>query len=162
MQTLGFLLGRLFEPPLRLFFFIFNRLSRHSCLRIGTLTFWGPREFLESCTASVRRLQELDAELYARLTTRQRLEFYYDPKHLIQANYAWIFSIDDSYTAWHSDGIIARLVYSSQLAALMPRRAIPKEARRALYSDVMTTTHLWLESRHFPESLVSSFQKEAV
>ena len=162
MQTLGFLLGRLFEPPLRLFGHIMFRLMGHSRQSIGSLTFWGPREFLDSCTASIHRLQELDAELYARLTMRQTLEFYYDPKHLIQANYAWIFSIDDSYTAWHSDGIIARLVYSSQLAALMPRRAIPKATRRALYSDVMTTTRLWLESRYFPESLISCFQEEAV
>ena len=162
MQTLGFILGRLFEPPFRLFVHIMFRFNGYSRLSIGSLTFWGPRAFLDSCAASVHRLKELDAELYARLTTQQRLEFFYDPKQTIQAHYAWIFSISDPYTAWHSDGIIARLVYSSQLAALIPRRAIPQATREALASDVMTTTRLWLESRHFPEPLVSCFQEEAV
>jgi hypothetical protein len=162
MQTLGFLLGRLFEPPFRFSAHILFRLMGHSSNSVGSLTFWGPHEFLDSCTASIHRLQELDAELYVRLTTRQRLEFYYDPKRLIQANYAWIFSIDDSHTAWRSEGIIARLVYSSELAAVMPRRAIPKATRQVLYSDVLTTTRLWLERQHFPMPLIMCYQEETV
>jgi hypothetical protein len=134
----------------------------HSRLRVGTLTFWGPQHFLESCNASVRRLQELDAELFTRLTTAQRLEFYYSPKHLEQAYFVWIFSIDDSYTAWQSDGIIARLVYAAQLATLIPRRVVTKAMSRALHSEVNATTRLWLETRHFPEPLVHAFREQTV
>jgi hypothetical protein len=132
----------------------------HSRLRVGTLTFWGPRDFLVSCTASVRRLQELDAELFTRLTTQQRLEYYYSPKHLEQAYIVWIFSIDDSYTAWHSDGIIARLVYSAHLATLIPHQVVTKAISRDLHSEVNATTRLWLETRHFPESLVDAFREQ--
>jgi hypothetical protein len=162
MKTLRLWLSYLAAAPFRLLGHVFFRLMGHSRLRVGTLTFWGPRDFLESCTASVRRLQELDADLFTRLTTQQRLEFYYSPKHLEQAYFVWLFSIDDSYTAWHSDGIIARLVYSAQLATLIPRRVVTKAMSRALHSEVNATTRLWLETRHFPEPLVHAFREQTV
>jgi hypothetical protein len=154
-------LNYLVAPPFRLLGHVFFRLMGHSRLCVGTLTFWGPRDFLESCTESVRRIQELDPELFNRLTTKQKLEFYYSPKHLEQAYFVWLFSIDDTYTAWHSDGIIARLVYSAQLATLIPRRVVTKAMCHALHSEALATTRLWLETRHFPEPLVDAFRVQA-
>jgi hypothetical protein len=151
-------LSYLVEPPFRLVSHLLSRMEGQSCLRIGTLSFWGPRDFLEKCSASVQRLQELDSELYFRLTTRQKLEFYYNPK-LLQTYYLWIFSIDDSYLAWQNDGIIARIVYSAQLAELFPRRAVSKTASRALYSEVVQTTRVWLKARAFPKELIECFQE---
>jgi len=158
MKTFRIWLGHLAEPLLRVVSHLLYRMAGHSCLRIGTLRFWGPRDFLEKCSSSVQRLHDLDSELYSRLTTRQRLEFYYNPK-LVQAYYAWLFSIDDSYLAWQTDGIIARLVYSAQLAALFPRRAISKATSQALYSEVMATTRAWLKARTFPKELVDCFRE---
>jgi hypothetical protein len=163
MKTLRIWLSYFAEPPFRLLNHIIFRLMGYSRLRIGTLTFWGPRDFLESCTASVRRLQELDSELYARLTTQQKLVFCYMPKHLQQAYFAWIFSINDAYTVWQSDGIIARIVYSSQLVAQLPRRTVFTNATsQALHSEVNAKTRLWLEAHSFPEPLVDCFREQAI
>lgn len=159
METVGFILGRLFEPPLRLLFYVYNKGLRHSSLRMGTLTFWGPQIFLESCAASVERLRKLDPDLFYRITTKQRLDFYYDPKHQTQVNYAWIFSLDDLCLSWKTDGIIARVVCAFYLAELLPRRAIPKATRRTLNSHAFATTSAWLERHGFPEPLVSVYKK---
>ena len=155
-------LSYLLEPPLRLLSCILQRLMGHSRLRIGTLTFWGPRDFLDTCAASVQRLHELDSELHTRLTTQQKLVFCYAPKGLVHAYFAWIFSIDDSYMAWQSDGVITRLVYAAQLATLIPRRAISMEATHALHSEAMMTTRLWLEAHGFPELVVDTFREQAI
>ena len=137
---------------------------RHSRLRIGTLTFWGPRNFLESCTASLQRLQELDSELFIRLTTQQKLVFYSNPKHLHQAAYIWIFSITDSYTVWRNDGIIARIVYSSLYVSQHPqkRTVFSKETSQVLHSKVNAKTGSWLEARHFPEPLIDCFREQTI
>lgn len=158
MKTLRIWMGYLAEPLLRLFSHLLYRIMGHSCLRIGTLRFWGSRDFLEKCSLSVQRLYTLDSELYSKVTTQQKLEFYYNPK-LVQAYYAWLFSIDDSYLAWQSDGIIARLVYSAQLAASYPRRAISQATSEALHSEVMGKTRAWLEARRFPDELIDCFRE---
>jgi|GEM_PF-6466743 hypothetical protein len=158
MDTFRIWLNYLVEPSFRSVSHLIYRLNGDSCLRVGTLRFWGPRDFLEKCSSSLQRLRDLDSELYSRLTTRQKLEFYYNPT-LLQAYYVWMFSIDDSYLAWQTDGIIARLVYSAQLAALFPRRAISKAKSRSLYSEVMATTRAWLEARSFPKELIDCFKE---
>lgn len=159
MKTLRMWLMSLLEPPFRLLLYILFTIRGYSRLRIGTLTFWGPRDFLETCAASVRRLHELDSELHIRLTTQQRLVFYYSPKRLEQAYYVWIFSIDDSYLGWQSDGIIARLVYSAQLAAVIPRQVVSDAMSRTLHTTVNTMTRSWLEAQRFPEVLVDCFRE---
>lgn len=162
MKTFRIWLSYLLEPLFRLVFYVLFRIKGYSRMRIGTLTFWGPRDFLQNCTASLRRLQELDSELYSRVTTEQKLVFFYSPKQLVQAYFVWFFSIDDSYTVWKSDGIIARLVYSAQLAVSIPRRIVPKSINRALHSEVRAATRSWLEEHRFPESLVHCFQEQSV
>ena len=162
MNTFQLWLGYLLELPTWLFCQVGFRCVWHSPLRIGTLTFWGPRDFLETCAASVQRLQELDSELHSRLTTKQKLIFYYSPKYFRQAYYLWIFSIDNTWTVWKSDGIIARLVYSAQLVTLMPRRVMSKAASRALHSEISAKTLSWLEKHQFPKPLADCFREPSV
>jgi hypothetical protein len=129
------------------------------------MEFWGPRDFLDYCTTSVRRLQELDSELHVRLTTQQKLMFWYDPDpkhHPNQAYFVWIFSINYAYFTYQSDGIIAQLVYSAKLAALMPRQVYSKTMSDTLHSEARATTRSWLEVRHFPEPLVDCFREQTV
>ena len=158
MNTFQLWFGYLLELPTWLLCQVGFRCVWHSPLRIGTLTFWGPRDFLETCAASVRRLQELDSELHSRLTTKQKLIFYYSPKYLRQAYFLWIFSIDNTWTVWKSDGIIARLVYSAQLVTLMPKRVMSKAASHVLHSEVSAKTLSWLEAHQFPKPLVDCFR----
>lgn len=165
MKTIRIWFMRLSEPSFRLLNRIVCRLARYSQLRIGTMEFWGPRDFLDSCSTSVRRLKELDSELYTRATTQQKLMFWYDPdpkRHQHQAYFVWIFSINRSYTAYQSDGIIALLVYSAQLAALMPRGIYSEAMSVSLHSEARATTRSWLEARHFPEPLVDCFREQTV
>ncbi len=159
MNTFQLWIGYLLELPMRLISQIFLRCIWRSPLRIGTLTFWGPRDFLETCAASVLRLQELDSQLHSQLTTMQKLTFYYSPKYLRQAYFLWIFSISDSWTVWKSDGIIARLVYSAQLATSMPRQVMSKAASDALHSEVSAKTLSWLEAHQFPKPLADCFRE---
>jgi hypothetical protein len=165
MKTIRIWLMCLSEPPFRLLNRILFRFMRYSRLRFGTTEFWGPRDFLDLCTTSVRRLQELDSELHARLTTQQKLMFWYDPDpkhHQYQAYGVWIFTINYAYVAYQSDGIIALLVYSAKLAALMPRQIYSKAMSETLHSEARATTRSWLETRHFPEPLVDCFREQTV
>jgi hypothetical protein len=143
-------------------FHILQRFMRHSRLRVGTLTFWGPPEFLSTCRASVERLQSLDPELHKHVTERERLCFYYSGKRLEQALFPRSFSINDGYADWHSDGIISRLVYAAFLANAFPRQVInaaERPAARASHRDVITRTGAWLAARSFPEPWWIAFKR---
>jgi hypothetical protein len=146
------------EPLFRLLSRVFFKLMGYACSRFGTLAFWGAPNFLATCTTALQRLQELDSELHVQLTTKQRLVFYYSP-NLEQAYGVWFFSINDSYLSYHADGIIARLVYSSWLAALCPRRGgLSNAASQMLHSEVDARTRSWLEMHRFPEPLIDCFR----
>jgi len=138
------------------------RMMGYSRLRLGTLTLWGPREFLAASAAAVSRLRELDSGLHHRLTAQQKLEFVYMARHSQESSVVRIFTIDDSYMVWKSDGIIARIVYSAQLASVIPRRVDSKMKIRALNSQVMATTRSWLEAHRFPEPLIDCFREQTV
>ena len=162
MIALRIWLGNLLDPSFRFVSHIMFRMMGYSRLRVGTLTLWGPREFLEASTAAVSRLRELDSGLHDRLTTHQKLEFVYTAKHSQELSVVRIFTIDDSYMVWKSDGIIARLVYSAQMANLISRRVDSMAKSRALHSQVLATTRSWLEARRFPEPLIDCFREQAV
>ncbi len=164
MKSIRLWLSYLFEPLFRFVVHILLRLMGYSRLRVGTLTFWGSPEFLASCETAVHRLEELDSELHSSLTRQQRLMFYYSPKHLEQASSIWYFSINDSYTSWQVDGIIARLVYAARFAASCRSRIVTKTERskvRALHAQVCAATSAWLAARCFPEPLVDCFREQS-
>ena len=163
MKTLRLFFAYIYAPVFWSMFYVLQRLMEHSRLRVGTLTFWGPPEFLSTCSASVERLQSLDAELHERVTEHERLCFYHSGKRLEQAFFPRSFSVSDSYADWQSDGIIARLVYAAFLARAFPRQVISaadRLAARARHDDVLAQTGAWLAARSFPEPLVECFQEE--
>lgn len=174
MKAIRLWISYLFDPVFRLAFnmtFWLGRLSRSrigtlgrlSRLRIGKLDFWGPTEFLSYCQAGVQRLEKLDPDLHSTLTRHQRMTFFYSPKHLDQAYSLWYFSIDDSYTSWKADGLIARLVYAAYLSNSGWPRVVTREDRpsvRALHTEVWAKTSAWLSAHSFPEPLVNAFREQ--
>jgi hypothetical protein len=84
---------------------------------------------------------------------------YYDPEQLHDM-VAWgLFTINDQFAGWRSDGIIARLVYISFKVSAFPRHAIPPEevVARARQHSAVVQTKLWLEAHDFPHLLSESF-----
>lgn len=163
MKTLRLFIAYIYAPLFWSMFYVLQRLLGHSRLRVGTLTFWGPPEFLSTCSASVERLHHLDPELHDRVTEHERLCFYHTEKRLEQAVFPRVFSVSDSYADWHSDGILARLVYAAFLASAFPLQIISaaeRRAARATHRDVMARTGAWLAARSFPEALVECFQEQ--
>lgn len=163
MKTIHRWQSYVFGPIFRLGFNLLIRLMGHSRLRIGTLTFWGSPEFLSRCETAVERIAALDSDLHSQMTHRQMLTFYHSPKRLEVAYSLWYFSIDDSYTSWETDGIIARLVYAAHLATSDSPTVTLKTKRpsgRALHAEANATTGAWLESHSFPKPLVNTFREQ--
>jgi hypothetical protein len=164
MRTIRLWLSYLLVPLLRLVICILLRLTGHSRLRIGTLTFWGERGFLTTCNTAVCRLRELDPDLHASLTQDHKLLFYHSPRHLEQVCPAGYFSIDDAYYSWQADGVIARLVYAARLVVCGLPRFVTKEEQpsaRAAHAAACLATTAWLAERSFPELLVDFFKEQS-
>jgi hypothetical protein len=71
-----------------------------------------------------------------------------------------LFTINDRFISWNSDGVIARLVYIAfKLPAFHWRviRAEDAAAARAAQGSVVAQTRLWLEAHNFPRLLSESF-----
>jgi hypothetical protein len=111
----------------------------------------------------IERLGSLDTGLHRQLTEQKSLCIYYDPEQLHDM-YSWgLYSINDRFVAWGTDGIIARLVYIAFKLATFPWRAVRAHdmaAARVAQNSVLAQTKRWLEAHNFPAPLCESFSEE--
>jgi hypothetical protein len=98
----------------RTFAFVFSatlpasmRLLGYRRLRVGALTFWGTRAFLDMAKESLQFVKERDAELYEAVT-KMPVGFWYSPK--ANTHVGRVFSIGDDYLQWKRDGVLIRIL----------------------------------------------------
>jgi hypothetical protein len=123
-------------------------------VRVGKLTVWGDSAFLELCKSSIERMQMLDPVLYERLTKRHWVWVYQDTQGATNdAAAPRLFGINSSYLAWHSDGVIARLVYVAFCMAVLSELQTSQPRDQMAHRRVMSNSRSWLETRGFPREL---------
>lgn len=164
MQMFRLWMSHLFLPLSRLWVLLTTKLLRYSRLRVGTLSVLGPPAFIALCKPSIERFRSLDPDLHRCLTEREEVCIYYDPKRLDQALFPRLFSVNDAFVAWSSDGIIARFAYIAFAISAFPRGVISAEgaaAAKAKEYSVRAETKAWLENHGFPATLSGSFASPA-
>jgi hypothetical protein len=127
--------------------------------RTGKLSIWGDSVFQDLCKASLDRLKTMDPGLYRTLTNThwiwvfQSLDGAGDaPPRLIAVNRSW--------TAWQSEGVVARLAYAAFCMSLL--RGTCGEEFRSKHRTVMSHNRSWLRTKGFPGDLVCCFAETEI
>ena len=127
-------------------------------LRVGKLSLWGDRPFLDLCKSSIERLKALDLNLYEALTRHRWVWVWQSPKSEPDSSTSpRLFSIDPAYVAWQTDGIIARLVYVAFYVSACSRRKVSQDGVRSTNRSAMEESLSWLKTRGFPDELAACY-----
>ena len=131
-------------------------------VRVGKLLVWGDAGFLGLCRSSMERLERLDSGLHRVLTQGQWVRIFQAPKDYYIGGLGppWLFSVEPTYVAWQSDGIIARLIYIAFCMAEFPRGHKPGESA-GRHKSVVKQARSWLETRGFPEVLIDCYPEHS-
>lgn len=124
--------------------------------RVGKLSVWGDSGFVALCKASIERLRTIDPELYRTLTGQQWAWVIQDRQGTGDAP-PRLFGINPSYTAWESDGVVARLVYAAYCISVLSERRTFGEEFRSAHERAMNKSRSWLQTRGFPEESATCF-----
>src|ERR1017187_1362805 len=147
-------------PFLLLGFRVGEKVHGHRRLRSGKLSVWGDADFLNVCSSSIDRLQSLDCDLHLVLTQRRWVWVLQASKgtpYMGCLGPPWLFNVDPLYMSWHSDGIIARLVYVAFCISEFSTHHTSKEEMQERHLIVMKSSGSWLEMRGFPQGLVDCY-----
>ncbi len=125
-------------------------------LCVGKLSVWGDSCFVGLCKASIERLRTLDPELHRTLTSHRWAWVFQDQQGTGDAP-PRLFGINSSYTAWESDGGVARLVYAAFCISVLSERRTFGEEFRSTHQRAMVNSRSRLQARCFPEELASCF-----
>jgi len=130
---------------------------RYSSWRTGKCVFYGPDEFLATCSKALELLAMLDQPLYESLVAK-RITCWLEPKGMVSVDK--YFGIAPAFVKWKEQGIIAALVYAQferESALKGPHSLLSPIKRRAVYNEILSAARSWLEVHRFPRELYDCF-----
>jgi hypothetical protein len=87
---------------------LLQRLCRRKKTVIGTCVIWAPQKQMQAILEGIEYLQNLDSEMFNRLTVERKYVLWYDKKHRTNAYEA--YSISDPYLLNGKEGVVIFLV----------------------------------------------------
>ena len=150
------LIGMVVAPLVRAIMAIAFKLSNHKQIRIGKCVFRGSDKFVELCQKAMNEFKRLDENSYYAVTNGSNLMFYETPKAFDGP--PDIYTIDEEYCAWSSQGVITRVLYASfRSGQISGRVSVPRAEMERIRKDVYDRLFKWLSDHDFAEELTSLF-----
>jgi hypothetical protein len=141
---------------------LLQRLCRRKKTVIGTCVIWAPPKQMQAILEGIEYLQQLDPEMFKRLTAERKYVLWHDKKHRTNAYAA--YSISDPYLLNGREGVVIFLVQTilnrtaqDSLGRLRMKRAdalaADRENRKQLFE--------FIKMHSFSPQLIKQYQTNA-
>lgn len=151
------IIARIISSGVRVWMILSFKLRGYKQARIGKCWFWGPGDFLESADEAMKRLADLDEQLYSEVISTTVAVYWYHTDDLIEDRISKCYSITQNCVGWGPEGIIMRVVSTFFLNRRLGFTAYSKEDNITLHNEIRRTTFQWLVEHKFPQELCNSF-----
>jgi hypothetical protein len=139
-----------------------TRLLGYKRIQLGTSVIWAPQNKVQTIFEGVECLKKCDTEMYLRLTTKQKLVFYYVQNNGGITNlFGYFFGLHDRYIKMGSEGIacfiVQSLLVSSASSSINQHRLNTRE--RSEFKVAARKTMEWMQQHSFQPNLINSYSK---
>jgi hypothetical protein len=136
-------------------------LSGYKQIKCGTSIIWTPNNKRQIILAGIECLRSHDAEMFSRLTKKQRLFIYYSHEKKTTNLYGYIFGLHESYIKLGAEGVayfIVQVLLISDASPSINQFRLSNLERVALKATLRKTME-WMQQHSFDPRLINSYSK---